>query len=1235
MAACNTKAPNSVSVGVTPEKHSWLAIKPGAVHALGNLVPGDKSGAKIDCQSCHPADTTSFTQISCTGCHTHEKVVTDRLHATVADYVFSDSAACYTCHPSDHKTAPYDHGGIKGSCAMCHDVNNPFAALPKAGFTHPPTGGSDCAGCHGTKDWKGGSAANGSHDPANDLLLTGQIPTYSGTSISSLTPLDQSLPMPMDHGSTDIAAAANSDCSNCHADSADGLYFPGNFHSSLANLAMVQPTSCASCHLDSMPVGFVGPPATNPPRVPASGEMKHDAVAWLNGARTTTAIVTTDCGVCHRSPSDATVQASAPSSPQSIWASTKAGTPTASFHQALMAAGMPQPTSCLDCHAGSRPSGVLTSANSSLAPGTTLDHGAPAVQGDCASCHATGGATQWSSWRLGKLHPAGAAAPATCLPCHAAERPTTTSGWISTTYKSSPFDYVTNAVGTTHGDGQDCALCHGGPGTGAWGGTQNWAAGHFAHGPQTVSRATCLACHSTQRPDLQSGTTAAAMATALGFDHSLNGTGECFGCHQASVTSNTFANFNNPATGKLPGGDWKGGQSYPGSSFTSSSDQFIQVTETALTRAAPAGQVTGTTTITETIYNGMLHVSSIIPAPLAAGPTGMPDNTKCWHCHTNNNGTVTAFKDGQYHTALTKFSATPGGAVVPFPQPTAKCNDCHSFMRPDGIVSKDGSSLWPMDHTAVFATPVTVAGALVARVTDIDCSVCHKSPGVTWADGVFHPNLGSAVVSDCAGCHYTLIVDGTKSDVQHGTDYTMKHNSKQVPYQGCQTCHPGAVGDRALLPASVDLWQTGTLHSTIINAQPTSCIECHAVSEPIVNVATASATTYVLKTGGTTTNGTQWMNHGSSLVAGKDCAVCHAADAQKTIGAWSKSTSFHAAVPAPKTCQECHGLTNGLGAVAGTKNNLPAALTSSTVTTSASAASGIAAGTLAQISHNDVNVAMRDCNFCHTQIGISTAASIQGKEWAQARFHAAFVNTNPLVMNTTTGRCSNCHMNDKPGASFAAQDHAAFTTASGSTDCSACHAYPGTGSVSAPNWLGAEGGVPTTISVGGFMIAEPPATTTSAQTGISNLPHPTVAAAAACTSCHKSSAGGRNAIGYDHKSALINANCSSCHEAGSDLLGVTWNGATAAASGAGDTRPFSIAGLVPSTSGNSRALSNGYNHFFAVDCHECHSVPAGNGSTTTGTTYRSAWKFNHQESKMKNPSTCNMCHASPNNIPKG
>ena len=29
------------------------------------------------------------------------------------------------------------------------------------------------------------------------------------------------------------------------------------------------------------------------------------------------------------------------------------------------------------------------------------------------------------------------------------------------------------------------------------------------------------------------------MATALGFDHSLNGTGECFGCHQASVTSNT------------------------------------------------------------------------------------------------------------------------------------------------------------------------------------------------------------------------------------------------------------------------------------------------------------------------------------------------------------------------------------------------------------------------------------------------------------------------------------------------------------------------------------------------------------------------------------------------------------------------------------------------------------------------------------------------------------------------
>ncbi len=105
--------------------------------------------------------------------------------------------------------------------------------------------------------------------------------------------------------------------------------------------------------------------------------------------------------------------------------------------------------------------------------------------------------------------------------------------------------------------------CHGGPGTGAWGGTQNWVGGNFTHGKTTLAGTTCIVCHTTQRPDLQPGANAATVATLLGFDHALNGTGDCFGCHQATVVAGTYVNYFNPGTGALPNGDWKGGITLP------------------------------------------------------------------------------------------------------------------------------------------------------------------------------------------------------------------------------------------------------------------------------------------------------------------------------------------------------------------------------------------------------------------------------------------------------------------------------------------------------------------------------------------------------------------------------------------------------------------------------------------------------------------------------------------------
>ena len=116
-------------------------------------------------------------------------------------------------------------------------------------------------------------------------------------------------------------------------------------------------------------------------------------------------------------------------------------------------------------------------------------------------------------------------------------------------------------------------------------------------------------------------------------------------------------------------------------------------------------------------------------------------------------------------------------------------------------------------------------------------------------------------------------------------------------------------------------------------------------------------------------------------------------------------------------------------------------------------------------------------------------------------------------------------------------------------------------------------------------------------------------------------------MGYDHLSTLINSNCGSCHEAGTNLVATLWNGATAQASGAGDSRPYTLASVLA----EGRMTVTYPKHFYPVDCNQCHVVPTGNGYVTTGAAYASAWTFPHSTRKMTNPSTCVMCHT--NGIP--
>ena len=112
-----------------------------------------------------------------------------------------------------------------------------------------------------------------------------------------------------------------------------------------------------------------------------------------------------------------------------------------------------------------------------------------------------------------------------------------------------------------------------------------------------------------------------------------------------------------------------------------------------------------------------------------------------------------------------------------------------------------------------------------------------------------------------------------------------------------------------------------------------------------------------------------------------------------------------------------------------------------------------------------------------------------------------------------------------------------------------------------------------------------------------------------------------------------------------NLVGTPWNGATAETSGAGDTRPFTLSSVYAAYNGDFLTVT-WPNHFYdsgtkIVDCNECHLVPAGYGTTTTGPAYlrigsggsssTGAWTFPHSRSAMTYPDTCRMCHG--NNIP--
>ena len=204
-----------------------------------------------------------------------------------------------------------------------------------------------------------------------------------------------------------------------------------------------------------MPTGFVGPTATNPARTPASGEMKHDAVVWSNGAPSTTTAGWLECGICHKSPSNGLDRE---------WAvEPRPARRPARFHAPLAAAASRSRRRASTATPTRGPGELLADVGdrSRCRANVRSTTSPPAALGDCAAATRAAPRRTGRRGRAASFHLAGIDASAQDLPALPRRRAADDDGGLDEhDVHEARRSTTAPRAGITHGDGQDCAGCH-------------------------------------------------------------------------------------------------------------------------------------------------------------------------------------------------------------------------------------------------------------------------------------------------------------------------------------------------------------------------------------------------------------------------------------------------------------------------------------------------------------------------------------------------------------------------------------------------------------------------------------------------------------------------------------------------------------------------------------------------------------------------------------------------------
>lgn len=666
----------------------------------------------------------------------------------------------------------------------------------------------------------------------------------------------------------------------------------------------------------------------------------------------------------------------------------------------------PQPSTCVSCHAGDRPTTLV---------GTPAFNHSLNGKGDCVSCHAANtirydAITDWAG---------GESMPTSLIGNRTISVTTGTPVFtgssitaVNTSTKVLPLQMQHSTIQVPQVFLDTCTNCHAGAPTGNFNsGNLHDSLGNNSQ-PQPTS---CTECHGNTMPtgfvglnDIQRTPPSAPMRhEALAWSKNAAGvwtktttkivTQDCATCHTSPGGTWASTNFH-AKIGTAPSSciDCHSNSrpvgaigTPPFNHATNGGDGDCIACHTVTNFASRAGWANGNFSHTGVTQCASCHetqrpknTTGWVTAGWSAATTRF-DLTKhavgtdCYTCHSTTTN----------HNSLADFA---GGNFNHSPRP-ANCLSCHAYpVGPVGSPATDHAGFGGQDCAGCHTTNSTFANLTGWAGTSSTPSglVNGDNSLFTWTYWTVNPiqiaKSGNIVTT-------ATQQNGIKLPMQ------MLHSSPAVSnVANCNACH--TVGKLA---------SSGTRFHTSIATQPTAnCLTCHSPN---------GIPTGIVGPNSTDTAGVANMNH--QALSATECSTCHTNTGKR----WSDGV-FHSKVAAASLtkCVDCHY----------------AKMPKTTVATSKVFTTSIGQTFPQHLAHTSSAIT-QDCLTCHAQRGPAAGNTAPWKTGV-SKLHS-------VVAAAGIKTCNECHSADRPSATTfypSATANKRYVHASnyrGDTDCFTCH----------------------------------------------------------------------------------------------------------------------------------------------------------------------------------------------------